>query len=512
MTPSQREVDVLVIGGGLGGSSTALLLARARPDLRIVVVERTEHFDRKVGEATVEVSGYFLAHVLGLFKTLSHQHLFKHGLRYYFSDGQGRSLAEMTEVGAVTQPSLASFQLDRSLLDETVLEHARQAGAEVLRPAKVKRVEHGWPTSEIEVESDDSTETLRARWIIDASGRQAFLARRKQLLVELDGHRTSAMWGRWRGTLDLDRTQPPLPRLKTSRLLATNHFAGHGWWAWVIPLANGDTSIGLVWDTKLFAPPPASTTEARYRDFLASHDGLREVVAGAELIEGDFTLRERLAYRSTQYADRGWALIGDAAAFLDPYYSPGLDHVAMSVTATTNLVLEDVRDRCDDALDAKLALHNERFVRSTTRWYDALYRDKYELFGDAELTAAAFAIDTAMYYLGVVQPVYRDPGELGIPTLGREGWKASLAFKVLRFVNRRLVRLARNRRARGTYGRRNVGWRWMVSDFGSAKLRLTSAHRKGLGLWLAAEWHDFAARFLRTRQPVDARAAEARAS
>ena len=67
------------------------------------------------------------------------------------------------------------------------------------------------------------------------------------------------------------------------------------------------------------------------------------------------------------------------------------------------------------------------------------------------------------------------------------GWQARIAYELLRFQNRRLVRLARRRQARGTYGRRNIGWSSMVKNFGTAELTLTKAHRRGLALWLRAE-------------------------
>ncbi len=68
-------VDLLVIGGGLAGASSALLLKRALPDARVVIIEKEREFSRRVGEATVEVSAFFLARVLGLYHHLSHEHL-----------------------------------------------------------------------------------------------------------------------------------------------------------------------------------------------------------------------------------------------------------------------------------------------------------------------------------------------------------------------------------------------------------------------------------------------------
>lgn len=486
------KVDLLVVGGGLAGSSSALLLKRALPEARVVILEKEHAFARRVGEATVEVSAFFLARVLGLYHHLSHEHLSKHGLRYYFTDDYGRGLSEMSEVGTLSLPSIPSFQIDRSILDEEVLELARREGVVVERGVQVLQVEPGKAGARVSALLGGEALEYSARWVIDASGQRALLARQLGYLEPFEGHATSAVWGYWRGALDLDRApglaQAGPTRIRSSRHLATNHFCGYGWWSWVIPLANGDTSIGVVYDRSRFSGMKGKQGAEAYRDFVRSRDGLREVVADATLDLDKVHRRNNLAYRSRQYMGDGWAVVGDAAAFMDPYYSPGMDHLAMTVYSTVRLIEEERAGVCRGSkLEKAIDAHNACFQRSINRWFDGLYRDKYELFGDAELTAAAFFLDTAMYYLGVVHPVHTDKEELRIPTLGRPGWQAAIAYGVLRFANRRLVRIARARRENGSYGRRNVGWKDFVSDFGDARLRLTAAHRHGLGLWLKAE-------------------------
>ena len=250
---SEDSYDVVVIGGAFSGSSFATLLKRRLPECRILIVERSERFDRKVGEATVEVSAFLLHQVLGLYDHLSRRHLPKHGLRFWFTDGPGRQLHEMTEVGGGQLPRLPSFQLDRSKLDQHLLTVADSEGCEVARPARVLDVEHGWPESQVRLASAGGERRVTARWVIDASGRHAFLARRLKLRRRVEEHPTAAAWGRWRGVADLDgpRLADGLPRLPAARRLATNHFCGYGWWCWVIPLAGGETSVGLVYHKEL---------------------------------------------------------------------------------------------------------------------------------------------------------------------------------------------------------------------------------------------------------------------
>jgi len=498
--PDERA-DVVVIGGAFSGASTAVLLRRWLPGRRVVVVERAEAFDRKVGEATVEISALFLSRVLGEFDHLARHQLPKHGLRYWFSDGPERSLAEMAEVGPAEVPRLPSFLLDRSRLDEHLLATARSEGAELIRPAKVSSVELAWPENRVEIEEEGGRRrSIAARWVVDASGRHAFLARRLRLHRRTEEHPTAAVWGRWTGVVDLDgpafqgtdARKSRLPRITPARRLATNHFCGYGFWCWFIPLKGGETSVGLVYNKELLELPGRDAAE-RYRRFLESQPGIRELLAGARLDEEDLRAYGHLPYRSERYAGKGWALVGDAASFMDPYYSPGLDHAGMSAYATARLIEDDLTGRLDEAgIEAAVGRHNEVFDRSYGRWLHALYVGKYELLGDAELTAAAYLVETALYYMGIVPSKERDMEHLRFPPYGEGLWQEALVFRVMRGFTRRLVRLARRRRALGIYGKRNAGWRLLGQAPGLGS-RAFPMLRSGLGVYFRVERETFLA-------------------
>jgi flavin-dependent dehydrogenase len=114
--------DVLVVGGALSGAATALLLKR------------------RVGEATVEVSGYFLCRVLGLTNFLTQNQLTKNGLRFWFSNDQCQTMGDCSEIGGRYLSTVPSFLVDRAVLDEEILSRATSSGVKVLRPATVKSV------------------------------------------------------------------------------------------------------------------------------------------------------------------------------------------------------------------------------------------------------------------------------------------------------------------------------------------------------------------------------------
>ena len=97
------------------------------------MVEKSAAFGRRVGEATVEVSAYFLGRILGLTTYLNEAHLVKQGMRFWFCNKDSTSLEDCSEIGGRYMARVPAYQVDRSTLDEELLCRACQAGAELLR-------------------------------------------------------------------------------------------------------------------------------------------------------------------------------------------------------------------------------------------------------------------------------------------------------------------------------------------------------------------------------------------
>src|SRR6185369_6147761 len=128
---SPLAFDVVIIGGAVAGASTAILLRRKMPGLKVLVVEKTDRFDWKVGESTVEISAYFLTRVLKQYRHLSKDQLPKQAFRFWFHNDDVTSLQEASETGPTQLARTPSFQLDRSKLDEHLLKVAGEEGSEV---------------------------------------------------------------------------------------------------------------------------------------------------------------------------------------------------------------------------------------------------------------------------------------------------------------------------------------------------------------------------------------------
>ena len=123
--------DVVVVGGSLSGAATATLLLRKNPGLKLLVIEKSTRFTRRVGEATVEVSAFFLGRILGMTQHLNESHLVKQGMRFWFSNDEVASLDQASELGGRYQVRLPSYQLDRAVFDEEVLRRACAAAGQV---------------------------------------------------------------------------------------------------------------------------------------------------------------------------------------------------------------------------------------------------------------------------------------------------------------------------------------------------------------------------------------------
>src|SRR3984893_15892772 len=130
--------DVVVIGGAIAGASTAFLLKRKNPSLRIMINEKAQEFDRKVGESTSEVGACFLMRVLNLSNHLGHEQITKSGLRMWFYRDSNDCDTHYAEVGTKHQTRLAAFQLDRAKLDEAVLKKGIRGGCDLWRKAQVQ--------------------------------------------------------------------------------------------------------------------------------------------------------------------------------------------------------------------------------------------------------------------------------------------------------------------------------------------------------------------------------------
>lgn len=504
-----------VIGGALSGAATAILLLREQPGLKVLVIEKSSAFSRRVGEATVELSSYFLGRVLGLTQHLNEAHLVKQGMRFWFFNERVRTIEDCSEIGGRYLARVPAYQVDRSVLDEEVLRRAVVAGAQLWRPAKVNQV-HLTPGGQqcLQVQYQGETREVSARWVVDASGVAALLARQQGWWRANTDHPTTAVWARWTGVKDWDGYElaQKFPDWAMAchgiRATATNHFVGPGWWAWCIPLKGGDFSIGAVFDQRLLEWSGEGALGQQLKSFLMQHPAASEIMSGAQWREGDVHWRKNLPYYSTTQAGDGFALVGDAAGFIDPFYSPGMDWISFTCATTSRLITAAMRG---EELPPLLEKQNRDFARSYSRWFEALYRDKYEYMGDFELMRLAFLLDLGFYYIGVAaQPFKR--GIVGLLEPLFSTTPSVPVFYLMRMYNRRFAQMARVRRKRNTFGQHNDSRRFMFKGFTFAPtsaLPIVTAIVHWVWLELTEGWRSLFSTKPTTREKVKQSPAEA---
>ncbi len=395
-----RSVDVAIIGGGLAGNLLARQLRRTCPALGVAIFERSHTPSRKVGESTVEISSNYLTRRLGLSTYLYSEHLPKNGLRFFFDNAaRDARLETMAEVGSRGFPFTPSFQVDRARLERDLAGFNRDDGVTIHLGTRVCELELATDGPHtFSAECDGNKTSYRARWVVDASGRASVIARHKRLRVDAPSHATAAAWGRVRGIADIDSLDTPVSwreRVRhTSRTLSTIHMCYPGYWFWLIPLRHGVTSVGVVcthnkWSNALRKPEGLAA-------FAREHGALGSLLHDVEWLDiGSFG---RLAYTSKQFFSRErWALVGDAALFTDPLYSPGLDFLALENDFVCDLIARDTTDGWSDELETRRALYDE-FLAYRVEASLLLYRDLYPTLGSYELFRLKFDFDLRCYY------------------------------------------------------------------------------------------------------------------
>lgn len=484
------DYDAVIIGGAFSGAATALMLKRKRPEARVLIIEKNAAFDRKVGESTTEVSSCYMTRILGLANYLGHEQLTKQGLRLWFCNSADQSFDECVEVGPRYSARVPTFQVDRAKLDSHLLDSAVQAGCDLWRPAKVTKCELGGTNGQTISAIVDASEerSVRAGWLVDATGRATMLARKLGHLRPNLEHPINSVWARFTGVKDWDsydwreKFRDYMDACRTSRSWATNHLMGHGWWCWIIPLRGGDVSAGIVYDNRIFKLPEGSTLAERLHSHLLTHPVGREIFAQARPMEGDVHALSMLPYHNAKVSENGWACVGDAAGFIDPLYSPGLDFCSYTSYYVADMIGSQL---AGEDVTPRIRNYSEHYPTMYHYWFQSLYKDKYYYMGDADLMSAALLLDVASYYFGLVIPAYRNPEKefREMPFRGRTG---RIAAAVMTLYNRRLATLGKRRQATGYFGKHNAGWRELYDGF-VPDGRVWKLLRKGLLRWGKAE-------------------------
>jgi flavin-dependent dehydrogenase len=403
--------DVTIVGGGVAGLTLALEIRGARPRTRILIISPTVHpvpeITHTVGESTVEVSAHYLRDRLGLGDHLHGAQIRKMGLRMFFSHDGNTDIARRTELGSSAFVPQVTYQIDRGRLENELNRRCVADGVEIVS-GRVVAVELGASgrAHTVTVQSGQTTTHTTTRWVVDASGRNRTLPRQLGLR-RANEHNCNAVWLRVATEIDIgqwsDDPSWQARLIEGDRALSTNHLMGEGYWVWLIRLASGSTSVGIVADPAVHAFDGFNTL-AKAQAWLREHEPqCAAVIAEHQHLIKDFRVMKNYSHGATKVYDGldRWCLTGDSGVFLDPLYSSGLDLVAIGNGLITDMI---ARELDGENVVARSGISDSLFRSLTDMWL-AVYCDQYPLMGSPAVMSAKVIWDIAFYW-GFVGFIY----------------------------------------------------------------------------------------------------------
>lgn len=374
MSPTDLKCDVAIIGGGPAGSTVGALLKKYSPDLDVVLIER-ETFPRDhVGESHLPAISRILDEMGVWDKVEAANFSIKLGGTYRwgqtdelwdfeFLPGE-RFTSEDRPAKFSGQRRETAFQVDRSVYDHILLEHARSLGVRVFEATKV---------SEVRVASDRvlslsiGEPSIEARYYVDASGDSGIL--RRNLGVEVDSPTALRNIAIWDYYVDADWA------VEIGRGGTRIQVMSLGWaWVWFISISPTHTSVGVVLPASYFRES-GKTTEEIFLLAVQEEPRIRQLIQNATR-EGKLQATKDWSFIADRLCGENWFLSGDSCGFADPILSAGMTLAHTSARKVAYSILELERGQLDpkwirDEYDQGHRQHIRHHIQFADYWYSA---------------------------------------------------------------------------------------------------------------------------------------------
>jgi flavin-dependent dehydrogenase len=313
MTPAspaapENRCDVLVIGGGPGGSTISAVLSQK--GWKVALLEKEHHPRFHIGESLLPLNLPLLER-LGVLDQVDRIGLVKPGAEFNY---EGYEPAVYYFANAMNKSYPTAYEVRRSEFDDLLLRNSAAKGTDVREGVKVTEIEfrRGSPSIVHAVDEQGNTQRWEARFVVDASGRDTFLANRFKIKSRNPVHNSSAVFGHFQGAV----RRPGRDEGNISV-----YWFDHGWY-WMIPLRDGAMSVGAVcWP--YYMRSRKVSVDQFLLDTIALCPLMAERLKDAKLM-GPALATGNFSYRATRMTGDGYLMIGDAYAFIDPVFSSGV--------------------------------------------------------------------------------------------------------------------------------------------------------------------------------------------
>ncbi|HYA47005.1 MAG TPA: NAD(P)/FAD-dependent oxidoreductase [Burkholderiales bacterium] len=326
-TPPEYRCDVLVIGGGPGGSTISAFLAQR--GWRVVLLEKEHHPRFHIGESLLPLNMPLLER-LGVLDQVDRIGLVKPGAEF---NDEGYPPAVYYFANAMDKSFPSAYEVRRSEFDNLLLRNSAAKGTDVREGVKVTEVEFRRGSTSLvhAVDERGGAQLWETRFLVDASGRETFLANRFKIKSRNPVHNSSAIFGHFEGAV----RRPGRDEGNISV-----YWFDHGWY-WMIPLRDGAMSVGAVcWP--YYMKSRKVSVDQFLLDTIALCPAIAERLKNAKLMAPALATGN-FSYRATRMTGDGYLMVGDAYAFIDPVFSSGVFLAMNSAELGAQVVDEALR-------------------------------------------------------------------------------------------------------------------------------------------------------------------------
>ncbi|MES2024635.1 MAG: NAD(P)/FAD-dependent oxidoreductase [Pseudomonadota bacterium] len=302
------KTDILIIGGGPAGSTAAALLAQQ--GFKVCLLEKAVHPRFHIGESLLPAN-IPLLEKLGVSEQVHAIGMPKWGVEFNANEKEMKAHIEFSEAWDKSMPY--AYQVRRSEFDHVLIKNAAVKGANVVEGCRVRAVEFTDDNVMVTAHCDDGrVQNYVADYLIDASGRDTFMANKLKSKEKNKAHNSSALYSHFTG----------VERYEGKREGDISLFWFEHGWFWLIPLSDGTTSVGAVCWPAYLASRKVSV-EQFLMDTIALAPKLAQRMENAVRV-GNVEATGNYAYASNKSHVKRCILLGDAYAFIDPVFSSGV--------------------------------------------------------------------------------------------------------------------------------------------------------------------------------------------